>query len=72
MGKLGFEKKGKSCHAHLTLGRVKRIAKNDNWTALAEKLNGIKLPEAEINSFTLYKSVLTPDGPIYSVLEEYK
>ncbi|WP_320174194.1 RNA 2',3'-cyclic phosphodiesterase [Maridesulfovibrio sp.] len=71
MAKLGFEEKGKSCHAHLTLGRVKKIAKDD-WVALAEKINGIDLPEAEINGFTLYKSELTPDGPIYSVLEEYK
>ncbi|WP_421903471.1 RNA 2',3'-cyclic phosphodiesterase [Maridesulfovibrio sp.] len=72
MGKLGFEEKGKSCHAHLTLGRVKKISPKDNWTALSEKINEIELPEAQINGFTLYKSVLTPDGPIYSVLEEYK
>ena len=71
MNKLGFQENTKNYHAHLTLGRIKKIA-DDNWTALAKKISAIKLPEAEINGFTLYKSVLTPDGPIYSVLEEYK
>jgi len=68
---LGFDPNKKSCHAHITLGRVKK-AVEDDWNALAEKINNIKLPEAEINSFILYKSVLTPDGPIYSPIEEYK
>ncbi|TIH13733.1 RNA 2',3'-cyclic phosphodiesterase [Marinifilum sp. JC120] len=71
LAKLGFEPNNKSCHAHLTLGRVKKIAQDD-WAALAEEINGIDLPDAEINGFTLYKSVLTSDGPIYSILQEYK
>ncbi|ACS81429.1 RNA 2',3'-cyclic phosphodiesterase [Maridesulfovibrio salexigens] len=71
MAKLDFKENRKSCHAHLTLGRVKKIAEDD-WTVLAEKINSIKLPETEVNGFTLYKSVLTPDGPIYSVIKEYR
>ena len=68
---LGFEPNKKSCHAHITLGRVKRAAEDD-WNILAEKINRIKLPDTEINSFILYKSTLTPNGPIYSIIEEYK
>ncbi|NDV22442.1 RNA 2',3'-cyclic phosphodiesterase [Desulfovibrio sp. JC022] len=71
LAKLGFEPNKKSCHAHLTLGRVKKAAQDD-WAALAKKINGIELPEAQINGFTLYKSVLTPEGPVYSVLQEYQ
>ncbi|HAS90338.1 MAG TPA: RNA 2',3'-cyclic phosphodiesterase [Desulfovibrio sp.] len=71
MAKLGFEQNQKNCHPHLTLARIKKAA-DDDWAALAKKVSAIDLPEAEINDFTLYKSVLTPDGPIYSVIEEYK
>ncbi|WP_321401623.1 RNA 2',3'-cyclic phosphodiesterase [Maridesulfovibrio sp.] len=71
MAKLGFTKNRQSCHAHLTLGRVKKIA-DDDWNALAEKISSIELPATEINGFTLYKSELTPDGPVYSVIQEYK
>lgn len=71
LAEIGFEPNKKNCHAHLTLGRIKKAA-NDNWNALATKINTIELPEAEINGFTLYKSILTPDGPVYSVLQEYK
>jgi 2'-5' RNA ligase len=67
---LGFRPNKKSCHAHLTLGRVKRQAADD-WKALAEKINHIGLPEAHLSIFNLYKSVLTPDGPVYSVLKKY-
>ncbi|WP_320006432.1 RNA 2',3'-cyclic phosphodiesterase [Maridesulfovibrio sp.] len=68
---LDFEPNKNECHAHITLGRVKRATKDD-WSALAERINDIKLPEAEINSFILYKSTLTPEGPIYSAIEKYK
>jgi len=70
LAELGFEKNQKPCHAHLTLGRVKKQAKDD-WAALAEKINLIELPAAPIKSFTLYRSTLTPEGPIYSAIHKY-
>ncbi|NDV26055.1 RNA 2',3'-cyclic phosphodiesterase [Desulfovibrio sp. JC010] len=69
--KIGFAPNRKSCHAHLTLGRVKKNGQDD-WAALAEKINCFNLPDATISGFNLYKSVLTPEGPVYSVLKEYR
>ncbi|CCO22681.1 RNA 2',3'-cyclic phosphodiesterase [Maridesulfovibrio hydrothermalis] len=70
LAELNFEKNQKPCHAHLTLGRIKKQAKDD-WSALAERINQIKLPPAKVTSFTLYQSTLTPIGPIYSAIYKY-
>lgn len=70
LSSLDFELNPKSCHAHLTLGRIKKQAKDD-WDALSEKINKIELPTEQVSNFTLYQSTLTPDGPIYSVIHKY-
>ncbi|WP_291329689.1 RNA 2',3'-cyclic phosphodiesterase [Desulfovibrio sp. UCD-KL4C] len=67
---LGFDKKTTPYHAHLTLGRIKKQAK-DNWLELAEKVSGISLPECTIAEMVLYQSELTPEGPIYTKLKTY-
>ncbi|WP_423792575.1 RNA 2',3'-cyclic phosphodiesterase [Methanocaldococcus indicus] len=68
---LGFEKE-RSYVPHLTLGRVKFI---ENKKLLKEKINKNKdifIGEFETNSIKLYKSTLTPTGPIYEVIKEWK
>ncbi|WP_320172005.1 RNA 2',3'-cyclic phosphodiesterase [Maridesulfovibrio sp.] len=67
---LGYERNRKTCHAHLTLGRIKKQAADD-WAALAERIGRLELDPAQLDSFALYKSTLTPEGPIYSVLHRY-
>lgn len=56
--------------AHLTLGRVKAIKDRDAFLNL---INTVKVPgyEFEIKQFNLMKSVLTKDGPKYSVIEKF-
>jgi 2'-5' RNA ligase len=71
LAELGFEKNTKPYHAHLTLGRVKKRAK-DNWADLAEKISRIPLPVCTVTEFALYQSTLTPSGPIYTKLKAYK
>lgn len=58
-------------HPHLTLARVKFI--KDKKTLL-ESLKKIKPGKVsfEVSSFKLIKSMLTPGGPVYGVLEEFK
>ncbi|WP_432734724.1 RNA 2',3'-cyclic phosphodiesterase [Maridesulfovibrio sp. FT414] len=70
LANLSFERNQKAWHAHLTIGRVKTPA-HDDWVALARRIKQIELPAAHISGFNLYQSILTPEGPEYSVLHTY-
>ncbi len=56
---------------HLTIARVKKV--NDKNLFL-NRLSQIKLPEIifSVDNFRLKESVLTPEGPIYKTIKEYK
>ncbi|MEK6917514.1 MAG: RNA 2',3'-cyclic phosphodiesterase [Nanoarchaeota archaeon] len=56
---------------HLTIARVKNIKSKKEFL---ESLRKIEIPRIKFKAhcFRLMKSELRPDGPIYSVLEEYK
>jgi 2'-5' RNA ligase len=57
--------------AHITLGRVK-VLKDEK--ALLEKFEEVNIEniEFEVTSFKLLNSLLSKDGPHYSLIEEYK
>lgn len=63
-------KKEANFHPHLTIARIKFV--NDKKKYI-EALNKIKTEEkkVKIDSFQLIKSTLTPEGPVYEVVEEY-
>ena len=70
--KLGFQEETRPFAAHLTIGRVRSGL---NKAALAEKMKSIcGLWTVDcgqtVASIILYKSTLTPKGPIYSKLHE--
>lgn len=58
-------------HPHLTLARVKFVK---DKKAFMEKLKSVRAEKRsfKVESFKLMKSTLTPEGPVYEVLEEYK
>jgi len=56
--------------AHLTLGRVKLVKDKIKFLEIIKKVK-IKPIEFEIDSFKLFSSVLSKDGPQYTVLENY-
>ena len=66
---LRFEPESKGFKSHLTLGRVREGARLDNF---ADVLSGYKLQRMPIlfDRLVLYKSTLTPQGPIYERLHE--
>jgi len=67
---LGIAKEDRPFRAHLTLGRVKS---NLNRLKLVEKLKNINISQRHsliVNKLTLFKSTLTPGGPIYEILCE--
>ena len=67
----GFPSEKKPFHAHLTLGRVKT---EKNMPEVWEGLAGLcreSFGNSEVDSFSLYQSRLTGDGPVYTRLREF-
>ena len=68
----GLKKDERQFRLHLTLGRTKAPLKNcDALVSLVEKLVDREFGEFVIDHLTLYKSVLTREGPIYTPLKTY-
>lgn len=68
--KLGFAKEGREFTAHITIGRVRS---SDGRINLVDKLKQTKISSPiiqEVNKLTLFKSTLTPSGPIYGVINQ--
>lgn len=58
---------------HLTLGRARSSLKgSEGLIALVEKMADKEFGEFTVDHLTLYKSVLTREGPIYTPLREFK
>lgn len=71
LSKLGFQEEARPFAAHLTIGRVRSGL---NKAALVEKMTSCQLSAISfqlIQSIALFKSTLTPKGPIYSKLHDY-
>jgi 2'-5' RNA ligase len=71
---IGLPSESRPFSSHITVGRVRSGL---NRGALIEKLNFLKknFPpsklEFKVHSLTLFKSTLTPSGPIYEALSTY-
>jgi 2'-5' RNA ligase len=63
--------KTNSFHPHLTLARVKQLSDQDR-VKLGDVLEKTVDPlKCNISSFRLYKSTLSPEGPVYECLKEF-
>lgn len=69
MRSLGFEKETKPFKAHLTLGRVRDPKGLDNLTNFMKDYRLEEMPLL-FDRIVLFKSTLTPQGPIYERLRE--
>lgn len=68
----GFEKDKRALRLHLTLGRARSPIRGCGpLMQLVEKLAGREFGKLRVSSLTLYKSVLTKDGPIYTALRTF-
>ncbi len=67
--KLGYEKETRKFRPHLTLGRVKKPQALPQLSHFIENYKIATMP-FEIDRLTLFKSTLTPQGPIYERLHE--
>jgi 2'-5' RNA ligase len=50
---------------------VKFAEKNNNIPAIVEKFKSAEFGILKLNKFSLYKSTLKPNGPIYEVLKSF-
>lgn len=73
ISKIGIPKETRPYSSHITIGRVRSSLNRQklvwNLCALENKLSEENL-EFWVNKITLFKSTLTPKGPIYEVLKE--
>ena len=56
--------------SHLTLGRIKSIQNKANFKSFLKEFKVEKIP-CTIESFSLYKSTLSSQGPSYQEIEHY-
>ena len=61
---LGFLKKGRFV-PHLTLGRVRTARNKEDLRSLIEELSDIEIGKMKVDKIILFKSKLSPTGPIY-------
>jgi 2'-5' RNA ligase len=67
----GFEQEQKPFKTHITLARLKRGTTQEQIKQISSVLkNNITIPPLTFNidGVTIYKSVLTPQGPLYTAL----
>ncbi len=70
LGDLGFEKERRSFSAHLTIARIKSPKNKEKLLGLLNKYQETNFQKFKVNKILLKKSVLTPEGPIYTNLKE--
>ena len=68
--RVGIEPDSRAYMPHITIARLSRST--GPIDALVEASGGISSPAFAVDSFCLYESDLTPEGPIYSVVERYR
>ena len=69
MTRVGIVPDQRAYMPHITLARLKRSS--GTIRDLIEQSGGLTSPPFRIDFFALYESELTPEGPVYSVIERY-
>ncbi len=69
--KIGFPEEHREFKPHLTLGRVKNTNGISGLKKAIENNEQMSFGECEVNELVLYKSKLTPSGPIYTEIYKY-
>ena len=68
---IGFAKEDRDFEAHITLGRVRSSLNRFALSKAIEQYPMPALPSQKAESIVLFKSTLTPQGPIYESLQEF-
>lgn len=70
--KMGFQPEDRPFHPHLTLGRMKSSRGKEELVGRMEKHREEEFGDFQVERVILFKSDLTPSGPIYTLLKELK
>lgn len=65
---VGVPREGRPFVAHVTLGRIRSLRNLKRFQALVDNQRRVPLGEAVVEKVVLYRSTLTPKGPIYEEL----
>lgn len=68
---VGVPREGKPFVAHLTIGRVKSPRNAKRLTAAIGNQREVPVGREEVGRFVLYRSTLTPEGPVYEEVAEF-
>ena len=68
----GFQPEKRAYSGHLTLCRIRNPKAGFKLAQVAEQHRDYKVGVMPADSITVFQSELTPAGPIYTILDEYK
>jgi len=68
----GWPEEGREFHGHLTLCRIRSTKAGAELAQVSEQYKDFKLGVISVDSVGVYQSQLTPQGPIYTLLGNYK
>jgi 2'-5' RNA ligase len=68
--KAGWPKEDREFSGHLTLCRIKSFKAAKKLAQTAGQYAGVPLGSQKIDAICVYKSQLTPDGPVYTLLQK--
>jgi len=70
LSELLFEKETRPFSAHLTLARIKDNGVDKNLRRIVSDFEKVESMPVKVDSVCLYKSQLTSDGPVYTLLRK--
>jgi 2'-5' RNA ligase len=70
LSELLFEKETRPFSAHLTLARIKDNGVDKNLRRVVSDFEKVEVIPVKVDSVCLYKSQLTSDGPVYTLLRK--
>lgn len=68
---IGIAREKKQFRPHLTLGRVRKLAK-DNWQGVVDVAAARAWPEFTAKAFTLWQSDLRPTGAVHTPIRTFR
>jgi 2'-5' RNA ligase len=72
LSKIGFKKEKRNYSPHLTIARVKSSKGKNRIMQIIEKYKNIEFIDFKVDTIKLKRSDLTPKGPIYTDIKNFK
>lgn len=72
LASVGYPPEQREFSSHLTLARIRNPKAGFKIAQLTQQYKNFELGTLAVNSICVYKSQLTPDGPVYTLLGNYK